>query len=149
VRRRKLLVVLAGLAVVICAAVVLALRPQPDRVTRENFDRITECLNRAEVEAILGPPGDYRTVPTDPDRLNPNVVIVSKFPWSEKDWACWQGDAGEGWVFFGKETGTVRVGVFSQSSWEDKDVLIVKVKQGPLDNLLWRAKRQWRRWFPE
>jgi hypothetical protein len=22
-------------------------------------------------------------------------------------------------------------------------------EQSPLDNLLWRAKRQWRRWFPE
>jgi hypothetical protein len=24
-----------------------------------------------------------------------------------------------------------------------------RTTQGPLDNLLWRAKRQWRCWFPE
>jgi hypothetical protein len=24
----------------------------------------------------------------------------------------------------------------------------MKVEQRPLDNLLWRAKRQWHRWFP-
>jgi hypothetical protein len=24
-----------------------------------------------------------------------------------------------------------------------------RVTQGPLDNLIWRAKRQWHRWFPE
>jgi hypothetical protein len=24
---------------------------------------------------------------------------------------------------------------------------VSKVEQGPLENLLWRAKRQWRKWF--
>ena len=58
-RRRKLLVVLAGLAVV--AAGVVVLWPRPDRITRENCDRIRPGMTRAEVEAILGPPDDYRT----------------------------------------------------------------------------------------
>jgi hypothetical protein len=62
-RRRKLLVALVGLAVVVAAGAVV-LWPQaapPSRVTRENYDCIQEGMTRAEVEAILGPPGDYRT----------------------------------------------------------------------------------------
>jgi hypothetical protein len=57
-----LLVALAGLAVVIAAGVVV-LWPREDRVTRGNFDRIRAGMSRAEVEAILGPPGDYTTGP--------------------------------------------------------------------------------------
>jgi hypothetical protein len=62
-RRRKLLVVLAGLAVVAAAAVAIALWPQPasSLMTRQNFDRIRQGMTQAEVEAILGSPGDYRT----------------------------------------------------------------------------------------
>jgi hypothetical protein len=56
-RRRKLLVVLAGLAVVVAVgAVVLWPRGEPDRITQANFDRIHEGMTRAEVETLLGPP---------------------------------------------------------------------------------------------
>src|SRR6516164_10518508 len=62
-RRRTLLVVLAGLAGLV-AAVVVVLWPRPSlRITLENCKRIREGMSRAEVEAILGPPGDYRTGP--------------------------------------------------------------------------------------
>jgi hypothetical protein len=27
-------------------------------------------------------------------------------------------------------------------------IQVKRVEQGPLANLLWRAKRQWHRWFP-
>jgi outer membrane protein assembly factor BamE (lipoprotein component of BamABCDE complex) len=54
-RMRKLLVALAGLAVVVAAGVV-ALWPQPLRATWENYDSIREGMTRAEVVAILGPP---------------------------------------------------------------------------------------------
>jgi hypothetical protein len=84
-RRRKLLVVLAGLvALVAVAAGAFALWPREDRVTRENFDHLQVGMSRAEVDAIaaenykriklgmrrarveamLGPPGDYRMGPT-------------------------------------------------------------------------------------
>jgi hypothetical protein len=59
-RRRTLLVALAGLAVMVAAGVG-ALWPRPSRVTGENFDRIEKGMSRAEIEAVLGPPGDYRT----------------------------------------------------------------------------------------
>src|SRR5262245_23034627 len=59
-RRQTLLVVLAGLAVVVAAGAVV-LWPRADRITLENYDRIRDGMTRAEVEAILGPPGDQRT----------------------------------------------------------------------------------------
>jgi hypothetical protein len=50
--RWKLLVALAGLAVVIAAGAVV-LWPRADRVTRENYDRIHEGMTPTEVGAIL------------------------------------------------------------------------------------------------
>jgi hypothetical protein len=38
--------------------------PTNPRITRENVGRIKEGMTREEVEAILGPAGDYRTGPT-------------------------------------------------------------------------------------
>jgi hypothetical protein len=54
-------VVLAGLAVVVAAGAVVLWPRLPSRITRENFDRLKKGMSRAEVEAILGPPGDCRT----------------------------------------------------------------------------------------
>ena len=62
-RRRTLLVVLAGLTVVVAAGAVVLWPRTPSRITLENCNRIREGMSRAEVEAILGPPGDYRTGP--------------------------------------------------------------------------------------
>jgi hypothetical protein len=61
-RRRTLLVALAGLAVVVAAGAVV-LWPGPDRITLENLHEIRMGLSLAEVEAILGPAGDYCTAP--------------------------------------------------------------------------------------
>jgi hypothetical protein len=70
-RRWKLLAAL-GLAVVVAAGSFLWLRPNPAlRITRENCDRIRAGMTRAEVEAILGPPGDYTTGPTTPKPTSP------------------------------------------------------------------------------
>jgi hypothetical protein len=57
-RRRKPLPVPAGRAVLLAAG-AFVLWPRPERITRENFKRIREGMTQAEVEAILGPPGDY------------------------------------------------------------------------------------------
>jgi hypothetical protein len=62
-RRRTLLVALAGLPVVVAAGAVVLWPRTPSRITLENCNRIREGMSRAEVEAILGPPGDYRTGP--------------------------------------------------------------------------------------
>src|ERR1700722_4653383 len=63
--RRKLLGVLAGVAVV---GALLLLRPaSPLRFTRQSFGRIETGMTQQEVEAILGPPDDYRTAETEGD----------------------------------------------------------------------------------
>jgi hypothetical protein len=118
-----------GLLVVGIAALLLWPEPpEPDRVTQENFDRISDGMSRAEVEAILGPPGDSTSEP--PSQLYPSLKSLGL------DW-----DADTAWVSIGFDDsgGVVRKRFYSMSRRE----------QGPLDNLLWRAKRQWRRWFPE
>jgi hypothetical protein len=62
-RRKKLLAALAVLAVVLAAG-AFVLWPPPERVTWENFERISVGMSRADVVAILdGPPGDYTTGP--------------------------------------------------------------------------------------
>jgi hypothetical protein len=133
-RRRTLLVLLAGLAVVVAARVIV-LWQQPDRITRENCDRIREGMTRAEVEAILGPPGDYTTWPTD----------ITRWPrgtdWRMGDlFAEWRGDEGRILVLLDQDDGLVHSdGIFAPSSPRQVN---------PLYALIWRAKRQWHRWFP-
>src|SRR5262249_12806073 len=48
-------------AAVLLAGVALVAWPRPGRITRVAFDRIRPGMSRAEVEALLGSPGDYRT----------------------------------------------------------------------------------------
>jgi hypothetical protein len=150
-RRWKLLVALAGLAVVVAGAVVLW--PHEDRITKQNCDCIREGMTRQEVEAILGPPGDYRTVrtaePPPPvyalrkpkaelakDAYDREHVFVLKHsPGVEK--LTWLADEGDVYVWMVGER--VAHNDFSSSQ---------KVDQTSLENFLWKAKRQWRRWFP-
>jgi hypothetical protein len=48
--------------------------PEPeDRVTEANFHRIEKGMTRPEVEAILGPPGDYSTGPLN---FGPRVSML-------------------------------------------------------------------------
>jgi hypothetical protein len=109
--------VLAVLAVV--AAGTVAAWPQPDRLTRENYDRIQVGMSRGQVEAILGSPNGCR------ERLD--IVRLT-----------WEGD----------EAGIL---VFLSSD----QVMFTYWSGGPcmartrLDDLIWRAKRRWHRWFPE
>jgi hypothetical protein len=152
-RRRKLLVALAGLAVVVAAGVVV-LWPREDRVTRANYDRVLIGMKRADVEAILGPPGDYRTglgetgneavygmywdYDLDLDVTLPNW---SRFPGQSPEdlslLASWMSDS-------------FLIGITIDESGQvvDKLGLPRRKTYGQLDNLLWRAKRQWHRWFP-
>jgi hypothetical protein len=116
-------VALAGLAVVV------AVWPVSSPLTRVAIEEITNGMTRAEVHATLGPPGDYRTGPTTEIRVAPR-----KGPTPE--W--WKIDDAQIWVYYdqsGRVEDTLRNFTY-------------RPEPKPLDNLLWRAKRQWHRWFP-
>jgi hypothetical protein len=161
--RRELLAAAVGLAVLVAVG-AFAAWPRPDRVTRENCDRIRKGMSRAEVEAIFGgPPGDYRTVETadeyheprsDPenptraaDRLYKRTVMLSR----DGLRGDWLGNEGLALVFF--ESGRVADANRGEGMWLGDTYYKVfqptaKREYGPLDNLLWRAKRLWRKCFP-
>jgi hypothetical protein len=138
---------LAGLAVVGAAGVV-ALRPQPNRITQENCDRIHPGMTRAEVVAIVGQPGDKATGPLDPVAYLEMKGIDS--------------DGNQVFMTFQSQPDFSG----SDSYWSsDEQVLIVeffpgdrvcvkysgpyvRVQQSAHEYLLWRAKRQWHCWFP-
>jgi hypothetical protein len=128
-RRRKRLAALAGLAVVV-AAWVIVLWPRPVRITKASYDRIREDMSRAEVYAILGPPGDYATGPQalswplGTDRLTDR----------------WYGDEyAIGLVL--DQNGRVRVKCHTTRT-------VLRLDQTAFENLLWHVRRQWHGWFP-
>ncbi len=138
-RRRKLPGAVAALTLAGAAAFVLW--PRPDRLTRVNFDRLREGMSLAEVGALFGPPGDYRTGPTVISEDTTVYRGLRPGPWpasAPAEWAEWRSDGA--WVEVGfDDAGSAIFAAFSPGWPTD---------QGALDNLLWRAKRQWRRWFP-
>jgi hypothetical protein len=145
-RKRKLRWAIVGLALALVLAVgAFAPWPRPDRITKENCDRIRKGMSRAEVYALLGPPGDHRTVdtvmPIDSNRAFTHMVpklYDNLFSRWEVEELTWLGDEGNIHVYLG--TGGVVNNCFT---------FMDKLDQNPLDNLLWRSKRQWREWFPE
>jgi hypothetical protein len=157
-RRRTLLVLLVGLAVVGAAGVVVLwpTRPtRPTRITRENCYRIKEGMSRAEVEAILGPPGDHRT------SLSETVLLTGDGDWDwqadRADYATWQPLPPGGLSFPRMSEGVwkcdsleihVRTDDDSGRVLYDAYAYPSRRAGSPLDNLLWRLKRQWHRWFP-
>jgi hypothetical protein len=137
-RRRKLVVALAGLAVV----VVLWPRAS-SRITEENSNRIRRGMTPSEVEAILGKAGDYRSGPTEIDVFTywPNAPTGTYWPnppVKNPPVTYWESDTGQIGVWFADDR-----------AMRAKYTPLRRVPQGPLDALLWRAKRQWHRWFPE
>jgi hypothetical protein len=139
-RRRTLLVALAGLAVMGAVGVVpLWPRQQTDRVTLYCFELVRHGMNRSEVEKILGAPGDYRTGPTEPSDFGGGKGRGSSDPVEATAVSFrWEGDTVDLSVDFGA-SGNV-TGAFFEGR--------VRTDHGLIGNLLWRAKRQWQRWFP-
>jgi hypothetical protein len=101
-------------------------------------------MTRLEVETRLGPPGDYRSGPTH--WANTKALCQGRFSRrahgigeSGSYELVWETDS-EYIVFeFNADN---RVTAMSES-------FLARDEQSTLDNLLWRLKRQWHRWFPE
>jgi hypothetical protein len=138
-RRRRLLGAVALLAVVLVGVGSFVLRPQSDRITKENFDRIAQAMTRQEIYAILGQPGDYSTGPICGG--DPSTLLSRNFEYRSYSMKMNR----ESWV---ADTGWLVV-LFDPMGYPRRVVFCpqTRVKQSPFDNLVWRAKRAWRNWF--
>jgi hypothetical protein len=134
-RGRKLFVAPAGLAVMLAAGVVV-LWAQPERITRLNFVEIKEGMRRDQVYAIIGPPGDYRNGPTPVDFNHPATTLTVYG--EPTDW--WYTDTTIYSVRLDPSSGMVVA-----AGWDSNE----RIPQTRMENLLWRLKRKWHRWFPE
>jgi hypothetical protein len=66
----------------------LLLPPRASRVTRANYGRIEEGMSRAQVEEVLGGPGDYTTEPT--------ALSLVPLPTSYEEFTVWLTRGGSG-----------------------------------------------------
>jgi hypothetical protein len=137
-RTGTLLVVLAGLAVLLCAAGVFVLWPRTDRVTRRNFDHMREGMSRAEVQAILGSPNMTRS--------GMGELEEDEFPygdgvsqdWGGRLWSEAQGDSE--WQYWQGNEGVITVRFINGQA--------VGGEWGPRVGIVERIKRLWRKRFP-
>jgi hypothetical protein len=137
-RRRKLVGLLAAIALVSASAFVLW--PRPPRVTRQNCSRLQYGMDRKEVETILGPPGDHTTRPVTGVSGHQIVLFWREGARPRGTPLTWRADTGSVSVTMSQLTDRLEVAKFQEVDCEN---------QSFLDNLLWRAKRQWRKWLPE
>jgi hypothetical protein len=92
-------------------------------------------MTLAEVEAILGPSGDYRTGPSADWRPDYNPITGKAV---RTGLPVWHTDTDIIFASFD------RSGLVEQTYHE----ACAKLPQTPTENLFWRARRLWRRWFP-
>jgi hypothetical protein len=166
-RKRTRLALLAGV-VLLPGVGVFVMWHRPDRITQETYDRLKLGMSGRDVEALLGPPGDYRSGPTvavsppklfDIDPLDGHRVLSNAFEFEfilPSSWTyTWEGDSVK-----------IRIVMYQRPRldqwdttppWSDGVLGNIQAARcesmtfqlSPLDNLLWRIKRQWRKWFPE
>jgi hypothetical protein len=132
----------AGGVVVLFAAGAALIWPRSARITRESFDQLHDRMRLADIEALVGaPPGDYTTAPTT--EVGPPPIKTFEPPdglsWNDSGGrqVAWYGDEGDLLVGYG--TDGVRWASFAK---------VTKDNQSPLENAVWRIKRQWQRCFP-
>jgi hypothetical protein len=144
-RTRRLRWRLVGLAVVIAAGmVVLWLQitsPRPvSSIRLAAFQLLKPGMTLAQVTAIIGPPGDYRTMKTEDDLPSgPEGYFFGRQEGTFGPIEGWQSDNARIIVSF-HETGRVQSGEFfpqrpsTESNWS---------------KVFWQVNHQWHRWYPE
>jgi hypothetical protein len=142
--RKRRWIMLVTLAAVLIGGVAFAWWTRPPRVTWQNCERVKLGMSRAEVEAILGPPGDYRSGETDAVSVpDPDALSLSEATGDAADFSSserWESDVASLSLFF-DASGRVTRKDYTRQHLED---------QSPLDNLRWQADRLWRpahRWL--
>lgn len=121
---------------VVLLAGVFTFWPRSPQVTQARFDCIRPTTNFDDAVATLGPPGDYTTGPVERAGRVQLIVGVPTLDTSRTE--RWRFDEAVYSLHFRPDGGL------------DHAVLIParKVYQSAVENLLWRANRQWHRWCP-
>jgi hypothetical protein len=152
-RRRKVRWAAVLLLTALLAVGACVLWPRPNRITPANFVRIEEGMSRAEVVSVLGPSNDYSSGPLI---YVGDITLLFSFPGPHAT-----GDFVPSSSFNFGDVQTERV------EWRNDEQIVHvyflpsghvhtmcrydvrPIELSPLDGFLWRAKRQWRKWFPE
>src|SRR5262249_28973773 len=119
------------------AVVALWPRPTPPGASWANVERVENGMTRAEVEAIIGPPGDYRAGPTnyEPAGISRGVIIEADerlYAWAFDDYFL-----------------TARYDASGRLERMMYQVVCSPAEESRAGDFAWQLKRQWRRWFPE
>jgi hypothetical protein len=133
-RQWKWILVIAPTGVLV-AFIASVFWPQSDRITRANFQRLREGMTAAEVVAILGSSGDYRTEPVIYDILQQSAYFQ---PLIDADdftirHCYWCNDTSEIIVSFNRSFNVERFG------W----VNAVGSNSSSFETFRWRVNRQW------
>jgi hypothetical protein len=136
---KKGLLALLAILLVLFGVLLPLVMPRSCRINRAAAERIKEGMTQAEVHAILGPPGDYRTRPSarvklKDDYCGPLCPLIEE----------WEGDEG-----------TIRVD-YHPFPTTDEDELVLSAyfmeadpyHPGLVELVCWRLKRLTARWLP-
>jgi hypothetical protein len=142
-RLATIAVLLATIAVLTFLTIGIVLWPRSPRISREQCQSIGAGMSPNEVFAILGPPGDYTTGPVDTpaptlSRPTHNPMTGELMPVFEHIKGQWETDTGTA-ILVCDSSGRSLVCLYYTCNRKD---------QSPIENALWRVKRQWRRLFP-
>ncbi len=138
-RRRKWFGALVALAVALLLTAAFLLWPRADRVAREKYLRIHLGMTFAELVAILGPPGDFRSAP--------DGSLI------EREWIPQGGingsldERGASVVLWETDEGEIAVVVRDSKVTAAQFAVVARGPQTSFENFLWRARRLWRRWL--
>jgi len=137
--RKAKIVLAAGLGLAVLASLgASAAALRTGRITFDNYQRIAAGMSRSEVEAILGPAGDFTTGPRSAG-WQQSVTYHAEFRDLSGQQLTWMAD-----------DATIAVSFDSTGHTYAKEYREVAPQQlMPLQNLCRLARRQWRRWFPE
>jgi hypothetical protein len=124
-------------ASVLIAAVTYMTWPRPARVTPANCLQVRYAARLADVEAVVGPPGDYRLGPTRP--ASPYAGWSESRPGSagSGQTLVWKGDAAMLTATVGRDGSVLTL------SYRPAE----RIGGGPGMDLAWLAVRLWDRWF--
>jgi hypothetical protein len=145
--RKRRILTFAVAILAIAGVGAFALFHRADRITKANYERIKVDMTRGEVEAILGPPGDYSGGPTVEHYVSDvgpiakhrrgGGTVLERFPDSEVAIEGWVGDRLSLLVEFNRQERVT-------NTWQ---LFVSREQQSAGENLDWRIKRQWRKLF--